>query len=514
MIKNYKTKLLGILFCIISTVAAAQTTGSSDLESIEYKDRLITQNDKKVAELNREHLESYSLEQEKLAKLKKELNDLIAEKIAVLDDYRRGQFCTGCSKPRSQFAPGEAFPHSGQQVRPATPQELAAKEKEYDDKINAKQASLDKFQKEENEFARKRADLSKQMDILKASSDKLREEIVALSKSYRDKVVAQGKSTQSVWIGDLMHVVANKHIIEDKTDILKVKQGDLVAEEAKAIAASNEKVRLQNEANINTPRNTVAQRTAQLSAANQTFQQDATTLNQEIAKHNSRLTQTNDQLARPGQSQQDIDKLTQEKTGIAADLADAKNRLSNLDNNYKKQTEAIKNEIRTNNDKIRDLTLNLAKYQAAALVTIRQVFALKRKTLGDALVARKEILQQTGDLLITKKADYRKRFLEYADIVDRERIRLVRACSSSGASCYGIDTHGTVVQNWNKSSGCVGQMENNRAIGVYYGCEEEAAIYKSHYTAQLNGLSDDDLSALKRKVSKTRYDMIYQKVID
>lgn len=503
-----------MLFYMISSAAIAQTAGSSDLASIESKDRQITQNDQKVGELNRLHMESYSLEQEKLIKLKKELNDLILEKETVLDDYRRGQFCTGCSKPRSQFSPGETFPHSGQRVRAATPEELARKAKEYDDKIALKQEAIKKFEAEENEFTRKRADLSKQMDILKASSDKLREEIVALSKSYRDKVIAQGKSTQGVWVSDLMHVVANKHIIEDKVDILNVKIADLATDEAAATAASNQKVRLQNEEDIQNLKNSIAQKTAQLATVGQNFQQHSATLNQEIAQHNTRLEQADKLLAQSGQSPQDIDKLTADRVDIAANLDGAKKRLNELENNYKTQVATIKDAIKASNDKIWNLTTNLSKRQEAALVTIKQVFALKRKTLGDALVARKEMLQQTGDLLMAKKEDYRKRFLEFANLVDGERIRLVKACSSSGASCYGIDTHGTVVQNWNKASGCVGQMESDRAIGVYYGCEEEAATYKSHYASQLNGLTDDDLSALKRKVSKTRYDMIFRKVIN
>ncbi len=76
------------------------------------------------------------------ARLQSEITALEAEKKRVLDEYRQGAFCTGCDKARSEFAPGEAFPHAGQQVRGATPEELARKEKGYNDKIAAKQREL------------------------------------------------------------------------------------------------------------------------------------------------------------------------------------------------------------------------------------------------------------------------------------------------------------------------------------------------------------------------------------
>lgn len=513
MIRNFKKQLVALLL-LVSPGAAAQTGGSSDLSSIESKARLITQNDEKVGELNRNHLQSYTLEQEKLNKLKREVAELIAEKARVLDEYRRGQFCTGCNTPRSQFKPGESFPHSGQSVRAATPEELARKAQEYDNKISAKETELKKFESEENEFTRKRADLSKQMDNLKANSDKLRAEIVALSKSYKDKVVATGKSTQRVWVSDLMRLVANKHIIEDKLDILSVKLGDVSKDEALAIAASNKKVSEQNEREIQDLKNLVAQQSTRLNTAVNAFQQNAAALNQQIARLRSSLEEIDKQLAKTGQSAADTDQLKANRDSVAADLEQARKRLSDLENNHKSLENNIKEDIKSKNDKIWDLTINLTKRQEAAVAAIKQGFAVKAKALNDAIVARREHLKSAGDLLMSKRAEYRKKFLEFANLVDQERVRLLRACSTAGASCFGIDTHGTVVGNWNTASGCVGQMESNRAIGTYYGCTEEAAIYKTHYSSHINGLSDDDLNALKRTSSKAKYDLILKKVID
>ena len=99
-------------------------------------------------------------------------------------------------------------------------------------------------------------------------------------------------------------------------------------------------------------------------------------------------------------------------------------------------------------------------------------------------------------------------------MVDTERVRLINACSKAGCSCFGIDTQQTVVGNWSASSGCVSSMEHSKDINTFYGCTEEAPIYKQHYASLINGLTDSDLSALQRRTSKTQYDLIFQKVIN
>jgi hypothetical protein len=79
---------------------------------------------------------------DKAAKAEKELDrerkalaDLAVERKAALEDLRNGAFCTGCGRTRSELlARGESFPHPGQQSRPATPEELAKAEQDFDNR--------------------------------------------------------------------------------------------------------------------------------------------------------------------------------------------------------------------------------------------------------------------------------------------------------------------------------------------------------------------------------------------
>ena len=54
-----------------------------------------------------------------------------AQNEQFLEEYRNGQFCSGCKKFRSQFAPGETFPHSGQVVLRPTAEEIEEKVEEF-----------------------------------------------------------------------------------------------------------------------------------------------------------------------------------------------------------------------------------------------------------------------------------------------------------------------------------------------------------------------------------------------
>lgn len=78
---------------------------------------------------------------------KNRLLDLEYKKKRELDEYRRGEFCTGCGQTRSEIeAKGEHFPHPGQSIRPATPEELEQCRKKWDALIAQARKELDELQ--------------------------------------------------------------------------------------------------------------------------------------------------------------------------------------------------------------------------------------------------------------------------------------------------------------------------------------------------------------------------------
>jgi predicted Fe-S protein YdhL (DUF1289 family) len=70
-------------------------------------------------------------EQARQRKLENEVSELKQERYEKLQEYRDGLFCSGCGKTKSEILKlGEQFPHKGQTIIRATPQQIESKERE------------------------------------------------------------------------------------------------------------------------------------------------------------------------------------------------------------------------------------------------------------------------------------------------------------------------------------------------------------------------------------------------
>lgn len=84
---------------------------------------------------------------QKLDAQRREIAALEKKRDQALDEMRHGEFCTGCGRTRSDIlAHGEPFPHPGQQVRPATPEELENTRRTFADQLAALNAELSRLQ--------------------------------------------------------------------------------------------------------------------------------------------------------------------------------------------------------------------------------------------------------------------------------------------------------------------------------------------------------------------------------
>ena len=246
--------------------------------------------------------------------------------------------------------------------------------------------------------------------------------------------------------------------------------------------------------------------------------------------NNDRLYKLRGELQRWGTRLRDVEYDLRDTSKLSADQVDRllreqqdlKEKISNGNQQvktYEKEFETTKNRIEADNkvmsDKVWDYTVNLSKVQDEAVKGVKEAFGSKRKILQEAKVSRTDALREKGRLLADKKEASRNKFMTWAADVDKERVRMLRACQKAGCGCYGTDAYGAVVGNWNAAFGCVGEMEaaHHRNDPVY-GCVEESATYRQYY-AQLKGnMSDSDIEALTRSSNKTRYDMIFNKVMD
>lgn len=508
------------LFLFFSFSALPQTDGSADVRSIEAKAEQIAQNDTKVAELNRAHLQTYSDEQDKLNRLKKELTNLYAERDEALDELRKGRFCNGCDNTASElrrkgtYDVEDHFARNGG-THTASPEQIKRKEEEYEQKIKAKEQELEKFKSGDNEFDKKRADIDRQMNALKEKSDKLREEIVALSKSYKEKVFEQGKSLHALWVDDLMRLVAQKHFAEDQINIYNVKLNDLAQEEAKAVGELRDKVTKKNEAEKQALNEKIAANKTRAQNLEEAHNNRVAPLNSSLSAWKTRLYAVNSSLLSPSLSQAEKEKLQAEKTDLENRIASTEKLVADYETAFKSEIQTIEGQNRDYADQVWKLTTNFSKILDEALANLKKAFAAKRTILNDAVVARRASLEDVSRLLMEKKEAYRGKNNQFVSKVDAERVRMLAACSKAGAGCYGTDAASAIVGNWSKVSGCVGEMEAaHHSDDAIYACEQETPMYRQYYSSLKGGLSDADRSALQRTTSRTRYDMIFKKITD
>jgi myosin heavy subunit len=497
-----------------------QTAGSGTLATIESLANSIQKNDERVAALNRQHLASYEAENEKLAEHKKRLRELIAEKNRALQELKSGLYCSECKRPKSEIERNgsETFAGHLRRVRgvsvPATRQHIESKMAEYDRLIKTQEDLIKKFETEENEFTRKRADLSKQMDDLKAKSDELRDKIVELSKQYKDKINQEAKSMTLLWVDDILHTLAEKHHAEDRIDIIKVKQGELQQEEARATAELKDKVAQQAATQKKQLQEKIATNKVKITELEQLYKDRAARLNTELNNLRTKLSSVKTEL------QLNTKLSSDEKATLDANQKELENRISQLlkeleqyENRFESDRQILQKDNRESEEKIWDLTVNLTKAQDQALQNLKQAFSTKKKILQDAQEARLAALERLGKLIGDKKNVYKKKQLEHNARLESERIRLIEACEKAGCACYGKDAQGDFNLIANNRYACIGSMENVHANNSsFYGCEEESVKYRSKYQSWVNGFSDADIEALRKTSSKTRYDLILKKV--
>jgi DNA repair exonuclease SbcCD ATPase subunit len=94
--------------------------------------------------------------------LAQKLAEALRNKEAKLEEFRQGLFCSGCNQTKSEIlAKGEQFPHSGQTIIKASPEQIAAKEREL-------QAEIDRLNKALAEVRAKLAQLTPDIDTIRS----------------------------------------------------------------------------------------------------------------------------------------------------------------------------------------------------------------------------------------------------------------------------------------------------------------------------------------------------------
>jgi hypothetical protein len=507
--KNLSFLLAWLILLVCTQKIGAQSAGSITLYLIESKVKLIVENDKNVSDANTKRMNSFVEEQDRESQLRKELNNLISEKAIALQEYREGRFCRGCDQTASQLrSKGIAdvedhFRANGGTYSPS-PEMILAKSREFDNKISAKESELANVS---IEYSQKRLELDRIIAEGANENQKFRSEIYELSKKYNSVIINEARETYEAWNELMIRIVAEKHYVEDRIDIFTVKLEDLEVEKAKQIKATEKKVETEISEKIK-------KIDEQIDDYESLLRDILTRKNVEIAKVESELRglwkdhlKIKDELIyNKSLSQAEVKKLEAEKAELESLIAVQEEKKESVLKEFQLRKSDTESKIEDSKESRWKLTSNLNTFKTEAVALVKEGFEIKKSILEEAKAARMSRLKELGELYLAKKADYKEKAREKSDAVYSERSRLVNACAVSASNCTGYDTYLEVSSLWDKIFHCTECIVNRNLL--VYNCDEPIANYKSQYANFLNGLSDEDLSALQRKTTSTRFNTI------
>lgn len=535
-----------LLFACSSLGLFSQTAGSGTLSQIESLVQKELANSEKVAELNRKHMDTYVLEDLKLKRLEGELREAekkqlqtemaVEEELAAkLDEIENSSSWINrresAQRGYKEYNPGRcsaggpppictadhwysvSYDEAMREYNALVEREL---DKIRDKKTRADLAAKDKkeelteFQFGENEFAKKRDDINKEMNELISENSDIRSEIERLSKVYVEKVIQEAKSIQNSDLKPWLNTIAQKHYIELKIGILQAKIGELNDEEIEAIDKLKDQLRKENDLEISKREQSMNIITTELKAFLKYTEDEIKAEESKLRSKRTELRETELQLEKKATlPTEEVQRLESLKLKLESEIAQLEQSIEGQETNQKFEKSKMESEIKVLDDEIWNLKINLPSLLLEEENDLKDAFAAKREILEDAIEGRKLKLESIEQELREHEGAFRSKVSAYENILEPERRRLLDACSKSGCSCWGSGIVGEVWSIANSLISCAFQLEND---SMYYtGCEEASQSYRSAYNSMMNGISDRDLGVLQRQNSQYQFDKLLKK---
>lgn len=523
----------------------AQTAGSSTLSTIESLAEQEKSNSQKVGDLNRKHLDSYVSEDIKSKRLREELLELenkqqqasadLDKKIQnKLDEIENSTSWKNrresASRGYKEYNPGTcsaggpppictadhwyrvSIDEALREYNALVERELDKIRKDatkYDKSLDDKRKEISDFLDGDNEYSQLREKLSKEMNELTSKNADIRQKIAELSKKYSELIERESQSIQNNDIKIVMSDIANKHFTILKIGVLEVKLKELDNEEQLALKSAVEKVKIQNEKKIQEKNTSINLKNNELNQKEAQSNAEQKMVNDLIDNLQKELQIIENQLKNNNLTVEKEDELKLKKTTIKEKISIENQKLTGIKNVFNTYKINIEQEITNLKTEVWNLQVNLPQLIQGAENTLKQAFLVKKEIILDAIEGRKMKLQNIIGSISNNRDEFREKVKKYEQIVEPERIRLLNACSSSGASCWGSDIVSKIWGNANKLLSCASDLEINSVL--YTGCEEAFSYYQSVLNSNLNGISDEELGKLRRSDPSYEYQRILNK---
>lgn len=495
-----KCLFINIFFFVIYFNVYSQTSGISEVTSIESKVKKIEENTLKIKQMKNE---LPGLEAEWNLKMQKESDELAAlykEMTDIVEDMKVGARCSQCKKWKSEFEKrGENFEKHLGEVNgvaiPATTSELEDTRKKYREKIAIKKVQIQNLENA-NPVTRKLGEIQKLEEI----NEKLCKEVTNHSKRYEEIVVSGGKNLQTSWSKHLLNFVANILIADDKITIhnahivrLKIEFQEESIRAKKKIEAEGAQQKvdyMQKIYNLNTQKDILNKEMKNY------IELIRSKINElELEKNNVERELNN--ITTPDSIKV---QLLNNQTHLASSINALIKNIDDYATNTNFKLDNLKTEIKNLEEKIGDIQFELPKLQEKEILKIKQIYD---KKISDTQIA---VSNATDELTRAKKeyrdkADfYNKENLKFVNLIISESDRMVTVGKIVSCSIYN-QARFTVMGNWNKIFPCVDALTKRAkpySTHVFntYCSEETSETHLSSYKSFLLGLSTEDKEAV------------------
>ncbi|HMR19213.1 MAG TPA: hypothetical protein PKA53_07925 [Sphingobacterium sp.] len=383
----------------------------------------------------------------------------------------------------------------------------------YDESVDKKRNELYNLKNTDNEYHQERQQLKAEMDKKLDENNNIRQRIVELSKLYENQVEREIKAVQNTYIKPMMNEVANKNHGEIMVGIFDAKVAELDAEEKKAVADLNVKLTKEHDEklkNINLKMNLAAKK---LQIKDGETKEELRELNLKLGTYRFALKGVVDSLNLISLlTDSEASKLQYQKLDLERLIQSLENEIKKVSTTLSTYKDLKEAEIKRLNNEIWVLKQQLPRLILEGEKNLKQAFQTKREILFDRLNAHKTKLALIDNAIGTKENEFRSKINIYEQSARQERSRLMSACQSSGASCFGTNMISKIWQNANNLISCARQQLLSGPIYTNISCTEALSYYASVYNSLINGISDADLGVLRRNNSSMQYERLLKKL--
>lgn len=482
----------------------AQTIGAGEVSSIEAKAKQIEQNKIRIAQYKQQLISLDSAYKAKLQTLNIELQQLIKERDAIIDDMKKGAKCSQCGKYKSEFEKkGEDFVKHLGDVKgyaiPATTPELEATRQKYNERIALKRVQIQNYQKLDNPALAKQ----KQITDTELATQKLCTEITAHSKSYDTRVFEEAKNKNNQWAQNLLTYVSPQLIAEDKVAIYKDHAQRFQDEYNHKTDSIKQAVREKVDEEKKNKSSQVLANDVEIVTLKRDLENYLSGINPKLNTLKTEKIKVDLMLKKPGIKDSVKQVLQIQLTDLVKEITVIEKDILNNKQITKNKVTALESKNAMLKKIIWDLTVNLPKLEEAELNTIKPYYT---KIIADA---QNGAVKSAADL-VTAKATYKSKIIEfensqraYAQVMDKEVNRMLTAAQSVSCSIYN-EVRGKSTANWNEQLNCVQNVAASAKASTYnvfnaY-CTKDFSQGSglSAYKSFINNLSPEDKAVVKK----------------